>query len=70
MTRNKDGNRPTLILELKDFNINNIVYSLIDMFSIFYWDNIYKDPKGDKELKIILEDLQEHIFEKYIKGEW
>jgi len=69
MERNKDGNRPTFILELKDFNIRNIVYSLIDMFSVFCWDGNYKNPTEDDELEFMLGEVQEYINEEYIIGE-
>ena len=69
MKRNKDGNRPIFILEMKDLDIREIVYSLIDMFSVFCWDNCYKNPIEDEELDYMLGEVQEYINEEYIIGE-
>lgn len=48
MIPNNEGNSPTFVLEFKDFDIKEIVYSVINMFSVFVWDNDYKNPKVDK----------------------
>ena len=69
MKRNKDGNRPIFILEIKDFDIRDIVYSLINMFSVFYWNSNYKNPTEDDELEFMLGEVQEYINEEYIIGE-
>lgn len=65
MKPNKEGNSPTFVLEFKNFDIKEIVYSVITMFSVFVWDNDYKNPKVDKGLKKILKDLDKYIKENY-----
>lgn len=65
MIPNNEGNSPTFVLEFKDFDIKEIVYSVINMFSVFVWDNDYKNPKVDKKLKKILKDLDKYIKENY-----
>ena len=65
MTPNNEGNSPTFVLEFKYFDIKEIVYSVINMFSVFVWDNDYKNPKVDKKLKKILKDLDKYIKENY-----
>lgn len=65
MKPNKEGNSPTFMLEFKNFDIKEIVYSVITMFSVFVWDNNYKNPKVDKGLKKILKDLDKYIKENY-----
>lgn len=69
MKQNKEGISPTFILEVKNFDIKDIVYSLIDMFSVFCWDNDYKNPDKDEKLNGMLEKIQEYINSEYIKGE-
>ena len=65
MEPNKEGNSPTFVLEFKDFDIKEIVCSIINMFSVFVWDTIYKNPEKDKELNKILKDLDKYIKQNY-----
>lgn len=65
MKPNKKGNSPTFVLEFKDFDIKELVYSTIIMFSVFIWDNTFKNPKVDKELNKILKTLDKYIKENY-----
>ena len=65
MKQNNRGNSPELVLEFKDCNIKEIVCSIITMFSIFIWDNIYKNPNNDETLCQMLDNLQMYIDQKY-----
>lgn len=65
MTWNKEGNSPVFELEIADFDVKEIVYSIIDMFSIFLWDNKYKNPREDEQLNFMLDVLQSYLVFNY-----
>ena len=70
MKRSKrKGTSPIFEIEFKDCNIKEIVYSIIIMFSVFSWDNTFKNPYEDKQLGEMLDKVQLHIEKIYIGGE-
>lgn len=68
MNQNKKGISPTYVLEVKNLNIQEIVCSVIEMFSVFRWDSKYKNPHNDAELNKMLENLQKYIEKNYKEG--
>lgn len=68
MTKNDKGNSPIFVFETKDFNIKEIVCSMITIFSVFIWNNNYKDPNKDKKLNNMLKGIERYIVKNY-KGE-
>lgn len=67
MKRNKSSISPTFILETKEFDIKDVVCSLITMFSVFKWDSTYKNPNEDLVLMGYLEELEKYIKENYME---
>ena len=68
MTKNDKGNSPIFVFETKDFNIKEIVGSMITIFSVFNWNNYFKDPFQDTKLIKMLDNLEKYIIKNY-KGE-
>lgn len=68
MKRNKKGSSPILILEFDECNIKELVCSIINMSSIFLWNNNYKDANNDEGLNNILDVIQIYVDENY-KGD-
>ena len=65
MKRNNKGNSPVFELEITDFDVKEIVYSTIDMFSVFKWNKRYKNPREDEQLNFMLDILQSYISFNY-----
>lgn len=67
MKRNKKGKSPSFVLEIDNFDIQEIVCSAIVMFSVFCWDNTYKNPCEDEFLVARLEEIQKYIEDNYME---